>query len=304
MKITPRAFRIAAALTAVYLFWGCGYLAIRFAVETIPPLLMMAMQFLAAGAALYALALHLGAEPPSGVQWKVSAAVGALLFLGGNGALGWAQRRVPSGLASLLISLEPLWIVLMDWALFHKKRPRAGVFLGLVLGFAGIVALIAPWEGIAPVVDFWGAAALIIASFCWAAGSVVSRGPWLPESPWMSSAATMLCGGTMLLVCSVVAGETAGFNLAQVSPRSWLSLAYLILFGTFVGFSAFLWLLKHTSAAVASTYAFVNPMVALCAGWAFAGEPVTARMLISAAIIIPGVILITTFGDVEPEALP
>jgi drug/metabolite transporter (DMT)-like permease len=289
----PRA-RVVVAFAAVYLIWGSTYLAIRFAIETLPPFLMAGSRFVVAGLLLYAYARSRGLPRPTLIQWRSAAIVGGLLLVGGNGGVVWAQQYVASGVAALLIATVPVWMVVLDWLRPAGVRPRPAVILGLVLGLAGIAVLIGPAElaGTGRI-HVTGAAVLVIASLFWAAGSIYSRHLPLPR-PMLAIAMEMLAGGVILLALSSLIGEPGQLQLGDVSLRSLAALLYLILFGSLVGFSAYIWLLGVVSAASVSTYAFVNPVVAVFLGWALAGEPLTLRVLLAAAVIISAVVVITT----------
>jgi len=286
--------RVVTAFAAIYLIWGSTYLAIRFAIETLPPLLMAGTRHLTAGVLLYLWARHRGAARPEGRHWKSAAAVGALLLLGGNGLVVWAETRVPSGLTALLVAMVPLWMVLLDW-LWQGGRPAARTVFGLACGFAGVVILVGPRGfGGASHVDPLGAAALVVASLSWATGSLLSRRVALPASPFLATAMEMLAGGACLVVTGLALGEAGRVDLAAASARSWLALAYLVVLGSLVGFTAYVWLLRTVSASRASTYAYVNPVVAVLLGWALAGEPLSARTLLAAAMILPAVAVLST----------
>ena len=293
--------KVALALGAVYLIWGSTYLAIRFAIETIPPFLMAGCRYLTAGALLYGWARWRGAPQPSLLHWRSAVVVGAFLLLGGNGGVVWAEQRVGSGLAALLISTEPLWIVLLFWLASGRKRLHPRVIAGLLLGFAGVALLVRP--GGSGSVDTLGAVALVLASLSWAWGSLQGQRAALPASPLVSTGMQMLGGGALLLAVSVLAGEPERFALAAVSARSLLSLAYLIVFGAIVAFTAYVWLLRVAPPVLVSTYAYVNPVVAVFLGWALAGEPLRAGTLGAAAVILAGVALIST-GQRRPVVKP
>lgn len=291
---SPSLLRVAVALGAVYVIWGSTYLAIAVAVETLPPFWMAGVRFVISGALLYGLALWQGAPQPTLVHWRSAALVGALLLCIGNGGVVWAEQHVPSGVAALLVATVPLWMVLLEWRA-GRVRPRPEVFAGLLLGFAGLVILVGPGEllggrGVHPV----GAVVLVLASLSWAAGSVYSRRAPLPQSQFLGTGMEMLAGGALLLLAGTVAGEWARLDLAAVTPRSWLALLYLIVFGSGVGFTAYIWLLRHVSIAKVATYAYVNPVVAVLLGWALAGEALSARTALAAAVIIAAVVFITT----------
>lgn len=292
-KVRASMLKVAIALAAVYLIWGSTYLAILFAIETLPPFLMASARFLFAGGLLYAWARWKGAPRPSLAHWRSAALIGMFLLLGGNGGVVWAEQRVESGLAALLVSTEPLWIVLLVWLLPGGHRPTMRVVTGLLLGFAGLVLLVNPGSTTGGV-DLLGAAVIVLAALSWAWGSLYGQRAKLPESPLLTTGIQMLCGGGLLFLASLVTGEPAGFDPAAVSLKSMLALGYLVVFGSLVAFTAYVWLLRAASPVLVSTYAYVNPVVAVFLGWALAGEPLTAGTLIAAAVILSGVALITS----------
>ncbi len=287
--------KVALALGAVYVIWGSTYLAIRFAIETVPPFLMAATRYLTAGALLYGWARLRGAPRPKLIHWRSAFLVGAFLLLAGNGGVVWAEQKVDSGLAALLISTEPIWIVVLVWLRSGRQRPNPRVIAGMLLGFTGLVMLVRP-SGVSAgaAIDPVGAAVLVLASLSWAWGSLYGQRAPLPDSPLAATGMQMLGGGTLLLIASTLTGEPARFALSKVSLRSALSLGYLIVFGAIVAFTAYVWLMRVAPPVLVSTYAYVNPVVAVLLGWAFAGEPLTAGTLISAAVILAGVALITS----------
>jgi drug/metabolite transporter (DMT)-like permease len=294
MPEKPTRSRVLLAFAAVYVIWGSTYLAIRFAIETLPPFLMAGTRFVVAGAVLYAWAVLRGAGRPTARHWRSAAIIGGLLLLGGNGAVVWSEQRVPSGLAALLVCTVPLWMVVVPALRRGGTRPPAQVLAGVALGLTGVALLVGPGRlagsgGVDPL----GALALVTGSLLWSTGSLYARRAPLPAAPLLGAAMEMLCGGALLLVAGLLTGEAARLDLAAVSPRSALALLYLTVFGSLVAFSAYVFLLRATTPARVSTYAFVNPVVAVLLGWAFAGEPVTGRTLIAAAVIVGGVVLIT-----------
>src|SRR5690606_10508414 len=286
---TPSRASVVAAFAAVYTIWGSTYLAILFAIETIPPFLMAGVRFLIAGAVLYAWVRLRGAQRPPRQAWKHALVIGGLLLLGGNGAVVWAEQSVPSGVAALLVASVPFWMVLLDWLRPGGVRPTLGVLAGLLFGFGGIALLVGPGElgggGVPPL----GAAVLVVGSFAWSVGSIYSRGVPHPEPPLLGTAMEMLCGGALLVAFGLLTGEGARLALDAVTLRSLLALLYLIVFGSLIGYSAYVFLLKVSTPARVSTYAYVNPVVAVLLGWAFAGEPLTLRILTAPAVIVgPG----------------
>jgi drug/metabolite transporter (DMT)-like permease len=292
----PAASRvaIATALGGIYLLWGSTYLAIRFAIETLPPLLMAGTRFLIAGSLLYGWVRLRGGPRPVARNWRSAAVVGGLLLLGGNGSVTLSERWVPSGLAALLIATVPLCMVLLEWLRPGGVRPRAGAIAGVLLGLGGVALLVGPaGTGGAASVDRGGAALLIFASLSWSVGSIYSRSASLPSSPLLATAMEMLCGSALLLGLGLALGEGSQVHLASVTLRSGLALAHLIVFGSLVAFSCYVWLLRVSSPAVVSTYAFANPMVAVLLGWALAGERLDGRTWAATAIIVTAVALIT-----------
>jgi drug/metabolite transporter (DMT)-like permease len=286
--------KIIAAFAAVYIIWGSTYLAILYAIETLPPFLMAAIRFLLAGTLLLAWSLPRATRRPTRDEWRSAAIIGTLLLMGGNGAVVWAEQIVPSGVAALLVAVTPAWMVLLAWLWHRGERPGVRTWLGLILGFGGLALLVGPdsmtGAGGIPIL---GVAVLMLGSLSWSTGSVYSKRAPQPPEPLLATGMQMLAGGSALLMAGLVTGEAARFDLAAVSLKSALALAYLTLFGAIVGYSAYIYLLRNVSAARVSTYAYVNPIVAVLLGWAFAGESLTPRMGIAALIIVAGVALIT-----------
>jgi drug/metabolite transporter (DMT)-like permease len=285
---------VAAAFAAVYLIWGSTYLGIRFAIETLPPFLMAGTRFVIAGLLIYGWAQLRRPSRPTRAQWLSALVIGTLLLMGGNGAVTWAEQRIPSGVAALMVAITPCWMVLLEWLRPGGTRPTLQIVAGLVLGLGGIALLVGPQslmggERIDPV----GAGVLVLGSLSWATGSIYSKQARVPGGPFVATGMQMLCGGVMLLLLGVLTGDIGRLDLAGVSARSVLAFLYLITFGAIVGYSAYIWLLRVSTPARVSTYAYVNPVVAVLLGWAFAGEPLTARMGLAALVIIAGVALIT-----------
>lgn len=291
------------ALAAVYLFWGGTYLGMKVAIESMPPFLMAGFRFFAAGLVLYILSRLAGARRPAFREWRSAAIVGALLLLGGNGIVAWAEQRVSSSVASLIIAAVPVWMLLFGWFGTNGKRPGAGVIAGIVLGFLGIAVLVLqPGQGRDADIgfDIIGIAALLAASLSWAAGSMYSRSARLPGSPLMSTAAQMLTGGVLLIVFSYFTGDGGALEPAEITARSYLAFGYLVVFGSIVGYTAYIWLLKNAEPSLVSTYAFVNPIVAVLLGWLLAGEQLTAGTWMAAVIIITAVVIVTVFRSRGP----
>jgi len=294
---------VTAAFLAIYLIWGSTYLAIRFAVETIPPFLMAGARYSIAGILLYGWLWMRGERRTTPRQWRDAAIVGGLMLLGGNGAVCWAEQFVPSGLAALLVSTIPIWVVLLDWLWLRSARPNRRIFVGLILGFLGVGMLVRPGGNAEATggVSLLGAGVLLLAAALWAAGVVYSRRAAIPSSPMLAVAMQMVAGGAMLLLTGTLLGEGSRLDLARASNRSILSLVYLVTFGTLVGHTCYLWLIRVTTPAKASTNAFVNPVVAVVLGWALAGEELRPFTALAAAVAISGVVLIVR-GRSSPPA--
>lgn len=294
------------ALVAVYLVWGSTYLAIRFAIETIPPFVSAGLRFLISGAILFLWQLLRGEPVPSKVEWRSASIIGLLLLLGGNGCLVWAEQRIPSGIASLFIATAPLWMVLID--AFRPGGTRASwlTWLGVLIGFLGTALLANPWQThtTGSALDPVGMAVLIFAALSWSVGSLYSRKASLPDSPLMGTGMEMLVGSLGLFVLATLTGEWGQFHVAQVSLRSIAGLAWLIIFGSGIGFVAYTWLLRNAPTPIVSTYAYVNPMIAIMLGVLVAGERLESLEIISAFIILTGVVLITTARTLEGRRVP
>ena len=280
----------------VYIVWGSTYLAIRFAVETMPPFLMAAVRFLVAGAILYGWR-RLAKDPaPQRIEWRSAAIIGFLLLVGGNGGVVWAEQYVASGIAALVVGSAPLWMVFIDAVRPGGQRPGWQTVAGVLIGFAGIGLLIGPSQLTGSSLELHpaGVGALLLAAFLWAVGSLYGRGARLPASPLLGTGMEMLAGGAFLLVIGTLTGEWSRLDLAAITPRSLWGLAYLIVFGALVGFAAYTWLLRVAPTPLVSTYAYVNPLIAIFMGNLLAQEPLTVRILVAALIIVSSVALINT----------
>jgi drug/metabolite transporter (DMT)-like permease len=283
-----------AALGAVYVVWGSTYLAIRVTVRTIPPLLSASTRFLIAGALLYAWAISRGerkTDRPRAVHWRSAAIIGAAMLFGGNGLVSLAEQTVPSSLAALLLATIPLWMVLIR-GLVLRERVIWREVAGLLIGFGGIVLLVDPFGG--GHTDLVGVGLLLLAALSWASGSLFARRAPLPGRPLVGTAMQMLAGGVVLAVVGMASGELGDLELAAVSGESLLGLAYLIVFGSWVGFAAYVWLLRSARTSLVSTYAYVNPVVAVFLGWAILGEVITLRTLVAGGVIVAAVALIVS----------
>ncbi len=266
---------------------------------------MGGVRFMLAGAVLYLWMRFRGAGKPRALHWRNATIVGGFLILGGNGGVVWAEQFVPSGMAALLVAILPFWMVLVDWLRPEGTKPSTGVTIGLIVGIAGLIILIGP-SALNPTaasnaeasagngVMLGGALVLILASLSWALGSIFSRHAALPKSAFVATGMEMLTGGALLLLLAAARGDHLDFDIAQVSSKSAIAFFYLTTVGSLVGFTAYIWLLKVQPASRVATYAYVNPVVAVFLGWAFAGEALSLRTAIAAAIIIGAVALITT----------
>lgn len=293
-KYAPRS-QIAAAFASIYIIWGSTYLAISYADRTIPPFIMAGARFLVSGALLYLWARYKSAPAPTKTHWRNATIAGGFLLLGGNGAVVWAEQYVPSGLTALLVSILPFWLVIIEWIRPPRKRPGIAILVGLVLGFIGIIVLVGPGNfGESGDVRPIGALVLILGSLSWAIGSFWSRDAELPESGLLTTGMEMLGGGVLLIIVGALSGEFSRFDVHQVSRASAIGLAYLITFGSLLGFTSYIWLLDKVPPARLGTYAYVNPIVAVVLGWAIAGERLSIRTGVAAAIVICAVALITT----------
>ena len=288
--------KIWLALIAVYIVWGSTYLAIRFAVQTIPPFIMAGTRFLIPGAILYAWRRLAGDVRPTRQQWRSAAIVGLFLLLGGNGAVTWAEQRVASGVTALIVGSAPLWMVLIDALRPGGERPNWQTTIGVLIGLAGIALLVGPAEfsGSQLQMDTPGVAMLLLAALLWAVGSLYSRNAQLPSSPLLGTGMEMLAGGAGLYLAGTLTGEWGRLDLAAIAPSSLLGLGYLIAFGSLVGFVAYTWLLRVAPTPLVATYAYVNPLIAIFMGNLLAKEALTPRLIIAALVIVSAVALINT----------
>jgi len=296
MKDSPSRLAILAAYGAIYFIWGSTYLGIRFTVETMPPFLSGGLRFLVAGAVLFVWTLYRGSERPTTAGWLNAAKLAGIMIFLGYGGVMWAEQVVPSGIAALIISVEPLWFFVLDWLVFKSARPRFKEWAGLALGFAGTLYLAfgeggASFEAV-PGYRI-GTVVIFFSTLAWVFGSLLSRKTRIADSTLLGTGMQMLAGGILLSAGGLALGEGARFLLSEVTLKSWLALAYLSVFGSIVAFTAFVWLLKFEPASRVATHAFVNPVVAVFLGWILGGEQVTSRMLVAAIVIVASVMLIT-----------
>jgi drug/metabolite transporter (DMT)-like permease len=301
--------RVWIALIAVYIVWGSTYLAIRITIETIPPFLSAGIRFLISGAILYFWRRLSGDRTPTRLEWRSASIIGLLLLLGGNGGLVWAEQRIPSGIASLFIATTPLWMVLIDSLRPNGQRANWLTWVGVLVGFTGIALLANPWQShtASTPLDMIGMVVLILAALSWSIGSLYSRKAPLPNSSLMGTGMEMLVGSMGLFAFATLIGEWSQFNIATISLPSIGGLAYLIIFGSGIGFVAYTWLLRNAPTSLVSTYAYVNPVVALLLGSVIANESLDRQDIISAMIVLSGVVLITTaksIGDRKVSVIP
>jgi drug/metabolite transporter (DMT)-like permease len=295
--VTPdaRAQRVLIfwAFAAIYVVWGSTYLGIRIVVAAFPPLLAAGARFLLAGSLLYGWARWRGVPAPRPGLWGPAFLLGGLFFLAGNGGISWAETRIPSGLTALLAATSPLFTGVFESHQQAWRRPPLRVVLGIFAGLGGVALLVAPGDLIGGGhVDSAGALAITIAALCWAGASVLSHARPLHVSPILATGMTMLAGGVLLTVAGILLGEPERLSPASFTTGAVLAWGYLVIFGSIVGFSAFTYLLRVTTTSKVATSAYVNPLVAVALGWALLGEPVSARTLVAAAVIIGGVMLI------------
>lgn len=286
--------RVVAAFAVVYLVWGSTFLAIKFGLETLPPFLLAGLRNTTAGGLLFAWALASGVPAPSLAYWRRSLVLGALFFVGNQGGIAWAQQRVPSGVASVLVATVPLWIVAFE-TFRGARRPSTRVLAGLLIGFLGSTMIVTragagDWAG----ADTAGALVLTASAACWALGTLYSRGVALPTSVPLATSMAMLTGGALLLMVSASTNELARVTMAAFTARTVGALAYLVLAGSLLGFSTYMWLLRVVPPARAATYAYVNPVVALFLGWALAGEALSTFTLAAVSVSLLGVFLVVT----------
>ena len=288
----PTALKIALGFGAIYLIWGSTYLGIRYAVETIPPLLMMGIRHSIAGVLVYLWARRNGVQAPQPKQWRLALIAGGLLFLGGHGLLAWAEQKVPSGLAALMCATLPLWTVLLAWVDGTERRLGLKAWTGVLLGFAGVAVLIGP-GALRGHLDLLAALGAMVSSLIWVLGTAYTRKAAMPSSKILSASMQMICGGALLLVVGSLSGEARHLELANLTIRAVLALGYLIVFGSIVAFTVYTWLVSVSSPSMLSTYAYVNPVIAVFLGWMLAGEQLGSRTILATAIIVVGIVLVT-----------
>lgn len=281
------------AFAAIYVIWGSTYLAIRILVESMPAFFAAGLRFLIAGVLLFVVMRLKGVRLPSAEEWRHSVVTGTLLLVGGNGLVVWAERSVSSGRAALIVAMAPVWFATLEWLRPGGKRPDLKTMAGIIVGFAGVIILVNGRGANGGESSFWGVLALLVAGISWAAGSLFGKYRHNSASPWMNAASQMIAGGAGLLLLGTMLGEPFRTDWSEVTMRSVGALIYLIVAGSWVGFSAYVWLLKVSVPSKISTYAYVNPVIAVFLGWLALDEAVTWRMLWGALVVLAGVIVIT-----------
>jgi drug/metabolite transporter (DMT)-like permease len=301
----PRRIQIILAFAALYIIWGSTYLAILFAIQSIPPFLMAGSRFVLAGLVMFAIARTQGPLRSTWGEWRTSIIVGACLLLGGNGGVTISEKFIETGLASLIVATVPIYITLLGWIAGMTPRPQPIVWLGLAGGFAGVALLLGPALRISgnshPAL---GMSILLVGSFLWSAGSLYSRAAKHAAAPFLAAAQQMFCGGVLLMLTGFFLGEPKHFHPADITGLSLGAFVYLVLIGAIVGYTAYFWLLRNCDPAKVATYAYVNPIVAVLLGALFAHEVVTLRTLLAGILIIGSVALIITIQQLKPKSLP
>jgi drug/metabolite transporter (DMT)-like permease len=299
----PAAWKILLAFAIIYFVWGSTFLAIRVGVREVPPLILAAIRFSIAGLALYAWISARGEKQPTAREWRSASLLGLIIFVFDYGLLFWSEQRVPSGVAAVMLATIPVFMALSEIIFLRTQRLTLRLVVALLIGIFGVAVLMAHSLNLggAPV-DKLGALALIFASISWSIASIFSRKLPLPPSKLMSSAAQMLTGGILLTILAAALGEFHNFHPAVVSRAVWLSLLYLIVAGSIIGFTAYVWLLHHESPTKVGTYAYVNPIVAVLVGYFLGGEELTTRTILGSLCILVSVIVITTMPAKKPAA--
>ncbi len=291
---SPRAWKVLLAFAIIYFVWGSTFLAIRVGVREVPPFLLAALRFLIAGAVLYAWMRAHGTPSPTVREWGSATLLAVLIFVLDYGLLFWAERRVPSGIAAVMMATIPAFMALSEIAISGTQRLTVRLTTALLIGLCGVAVLVSRSVsfGDAPI-DTLGACALIVGAISWSVASALTRKLPLPSAKGMSSGAQMFAGGVLLTLSAALLGEFHGFRVQAVSGKAWLALAYLIVAGSIVGFTAYVWLLHHESPTKVGTYAYVNPVVAVLVGYFLGGEALGPRTIIGTALVLVGVVVIT-----------
>jgi drug/metabolite transporter (DMT)-like permease len=290
----PPAWKTLLAFGIIYFVWGSTFLFIRIGVREVPPLLLAAMRFFIAGGVLYGWTLARGERPPKGREWLAVTVLATMIFVVDYGLLFWAEQRVPSGIAAVILATIPVFMALAEILFLRTQKLTLWLGLGLLIGIGGVGVLMNPSFGLgSSPVDAAGAAALIVAAISWSIASVLTRKLPLPASKTTSSGAQMLVGGVLLMLAAAGMGELRGFHASQVSLKAWLALAYLIVAGSIIGYTAYVWLIHHESPTKVGTYAYVNPVVAVLLGYLWGGEGLGLRTSLGTALVLIGVLVIT-----------
>ncbi len=301
----PRAWKVLLAFAVIYFVWGSTFLAIRVGVREVPPFLLAGMRFLVAGLILYCWMRARGTASPTAREWSAASILAVLIFVFDYGLLFWAERRVPSGIAAVMMATIPVFMALAEIVVLRTQRLTLRLGLALLVGIGGVAVLVGHSMslGEAPV-DTAGACALIFAAISWSVAASLSRKLPLPAAKAMSSGAQMLAGGVFLTLTAAVLGEFRGFHVQAVSRGAWLALAYLIVAGSIVGFTAYVWLIHHESPTKVGTYAYVNPVVAVLVGYFLGGEVIGPRTIVGTLLILVSVVMITTTPKKTASRLP
>jgi len=295
MEVTTRSWKTWLAFAIIYFVWGSTFLAIRVGVHEVPPLLLAGMRFFTAGIALYLWLRMTGTPSPTRREWMSASLLAVIIFLVDYGLLFWSEKRVPSGIAAVMLATIPAFMAIAEILILRTQKLTFRLGLALAIGFAGVAVLVSPSVGFGEgPIDRYGAIALIIGAISWAIASALSRKLPLPESKVMSSGAQMLAGGIFLFLAAALMGEFKGFHPQAVSLKAWLALTYLIVAGSIIGFTAYVWLLHHESPTKVGTYAYVNPVVAVLIGYFWGGEALGARTIAGTLLVLSSVVVITT----------
>jgi len=291
----PPSWKILLAFAIIYFIWGSTFLAIRVGVHEVPPFLLAALRFFVAGLALYGWMRLTGTPAPSRREWAGASFLGTLIFVIDYGCVFWAEQRVPSGITAVVLATIPVFITLLEIIFLRTQRLTVRLCLALLVGICGVAVLVNHSFSLGEVpINRAGAIALLVASFTWSVATILTRRLPLPASKPMSAAAQMLSGGAQLFVLTAVSGEFAGFRIQTVSRNAWFALVYLIVAGSIVGFTAYVWLLHYESPTKVGTYAYVNPAVAVILGYFLGGEAVGLRTLLGTLLVLVSVVTITT----------
>jgi drug/metabolite transporter (DMT)-like permease len=295
------AWKTLMAFAIIYFVWGTTYLAIRVGVDEVPPFLLAAMRFLIAGGVLYGWMIARGERSPTARQWMAASAIAILIFVLDYGLLFWAEQRVPSGIAAVMMATIPTFMALSEIIILRTRQLTARLTMALLIGIGGVVVLVSRSLNLAGApIDRMGALALIVAAISWSLGSVITRKVSLPPSKAMSSGAQMLAGGAFLALTAAALGEFRSFHPSAVSRGAWLALLYLIVAGSIIGFTAYLWLIHHESPTKVGTYAYVNPVVAVVVGYFLGGETLGLRTILGTLFVLTSVVVITSMRTEHP----